>query len=116
MGQLANDVQSILGNKNENKEIKQERQKVLDQIANDEAAKTNLVKKALAKQRAAYGAGGMTGKGMTEEAVLRRMRDETEEPFNDKKRSNMDKLSKLRKLKKTNLLKSIISNFEKIMN
>jgi len=115
MGQIVSDIEGVLNNKKQNKEIKRERQKILQQIADDEAAKANLVKKTLARQRAAYGAGGMTGKGMTEEAVLTRMRNETEEPFNAKKKSNLNRIAKLKKPKKTNLLKSFISRFEKLM-
>lgn len=114
MGQIVSDIESVLNNKKQNKEIKSERKKVLQQIADDEAAKANLVKKVLAKQRAEYGAGGMAGKGMTEEAVLKRLREETEEPFAEKKKTNQYKLSKL-KPKKTNLLKSLVSRFENLI-
>ena len=115
MGQLVNDVQSILNYKDQKKEVKKEKTRILDQIAADEVAKNNLVKKTLAKQRAAYGAGGMTGKGMTEEAVLKRLREETEEPFKDKKRTNLEKISKLKKPKKTNLLKTLAGDLGKAM-
>ena len=114
MGQIASDIENIISNKKQNKAIKNERQKILQQIADDEAAKANLVKKTLARQRAAYGASGMTGKGMTEEAVLKRLREETEDPFNAKKKSNLNRISKL-KPKKINLLKSLISRFEKLI-
>lgn len=115
MGQIVNEIENILSDKKSGKEVKKERKKIMDQIAEDEAAKTNLVKKVLAKQRAAYGAGGMTGKGMTEEAVLKRLREETEQPFNEKKTSNLDKISKLKKTKKTNLVKLFTSTFDKLL-
>ena len=113
MGQIASDVTEILNYKKSKKEAETNRQKVLEQIAVDEKNKTNLVKKALAAQRAQYGAGGMSGKGMTEEAVLKRLRDETEEPFNEKKKANLEKLNGI-KAKKPNLLKSLLSNFDKL--
>lgn len=116
MGQFVSDVESILNYKSDKKEAKNERQKVLAQIERDEAAKSNLVKKALAKQRATYGAGGMSGKGMTEEAVLKRIRDETEEPYNEKKITNLEKLSQIKSSKKGGLLKSLISQFESLVS
>jgi hypothetical protein len=114
MGQIVSEVENILNYKKEKKAAESERQKVLAQIAADETAKTNLVKKALARQRAAFGAGGMTGKGMTEEAVLRRLRSETEEPFNEKRAANADKLAKIKR-PKLNLLKSLISKFDGLL-
>jgi hypothetical protein len=48
----------------------------------------------LAAQRAKYGAAGMSAKGMTENAVLERMRGETEEPFDERKKTNLEKLKK----------------------
>ena len=114
MGQIVSDVKEILDNKKTSKENESERQRILGEIANDEKAKSNLVKKTLAKQRAAYGASGMTGKGMTEEAVLKRLRSETEEPFDEKKNANIDKISKLKK-PKNNLLKSLISQFDSLL-
>ncbi|MDR0726808.1 MAG: hypothetical protein LBF37_01970, partial [Rickettsiales bacterium] len=59
----------------------------MDQIAEDEKTKANLVKKALAAQRAKYGASGMSSKGMTEEAVLKRLKGETEQPYDEKNES-----------------------------
>jgi uncharacterized protein YlxW (UPF0749 family) len=115
MGQLVNEIESVINAKKEKKTLATERQKILDQMAKDEAAKSNLVKKALAKQRAIYGAAGMTGKGMTEEAVLKRLREETEEPFDEKKSASLEKISKLRPTKKKNLLKSALLSVEKIV-
>ncbi|MCL2338634.1 MAG: hypothetical protein FWC51_01615 [Proteobacteria bacterium] len=117
MGQLVSDVTGVLNQNNQNKQIKQERQQVLTQMASDETTKTNLVKKALAKQRAIYGASGMSGTGMTEEAVLNRLRDETAQPYDDKKLTNLAKLSKLKTSNSgtTNILKSILNGFSQLM-
>jgi len=115
MGQLVSDVTDVLNYNKGKKTAATERQKILEQMAADEKAKTNLVKKTLATQRAKYGAGGMTGKGMTEEAVLKRLREETEEPFDAKKKSNLNKLSKIKK-PKNNLLKSLLLKFDKLLS
>jgi len=115
MGQLVSDVTDVLNHKGNKKATESERKKILEQIAADEKAKANLVKKTLAAQRAKYGAGGMSNKGMTEEAVLKRLREETEDPFDQKKKSNLDKLSRVRNPKKKNLLKSLLSKFDRIM-
>lgn len=115
MGQLVDDVTDVINNKKEAKEAASARKKILAQIADDEKAKTNLVKKNLAAQRAKYGASGMTGKGMTEEAVLKRLKNETEEPFEDKKKTNLDKLSKI-KANKKNLITSLISRLDQIFS
>ncbi len=111
MGQLVSDVTDILNQKQDKKENVSERKRILEKIAADEKAKINLVKKTLAAQRAKYGSAGMTNKGMTEEAVLKRLREETEEPFDEKKKSNLDKLYKI-KTPKSNLLKSFISRLD----
>lgn len=116
MGQVVSDVTEILDYKKAKKEAKSERKKILEQMAADEQAKTNLVKKALAAQRAKYGAAGMSGagRGMTEEAVLKRLRDETEEPYNDKRRSNLEKLKQAH-AKKPNIIKSLLSRFDELV-
>ena len=85
----------------------------MTQIAADEKTKTNLVKKTLAAQRAKYGASGMSSDGMTEDAVLQRLRDETEEPYNAKKKTNLEKLKNV-KANKKNLLTSLVSNLDKL--
>ena len=109
MGQLVSDVTDVLNHNQSKKEAASARKTILEQIAADEKAKTNLVKKTLASQRAKYGSGGMTNKGTTEEAVLKRLREETEEPYNEKKKNNLNKLSKISS-KKSNLLKSFLSD------
>ena len=114
MGQIVSDVTDVLNYSKSKKEAETSRQKILAQIAADEKSKTNLVKKNLAAQRAQYGAGGMSGKGMTEEAVLKRLREETEEPFEEKKKTNLEKLKSI-KAAKPNLLKTWVSRFDSMM-
>lgn len=114
MGQIVSDVTQILDYKDAKKEAKSQRKQVLQQMAEDEAAKTNLVKKAVAAQRAKYGASGMSNKGMTEGAVLKRLKAETEEPYNTKRRANMEKLKSI-KAKKPNLLKTLVSRFDDLI-
>lgn len=113
MGQIVSDVTEVLDYKQAKKESRSARKQVLQQMAEDEVAKTNLVKKALATQRAKYGAAGMdgAGQGTTEEAVLKRIREETEEPYTAKRKANLEKL-KQTKVKKTNLLKKFLDRFE----
>ncbi|MDE6477671.1 MAG: hypothetical protein K2L95_04020 [Alphaproteobacteria bacterium] len=114
MSQVVTDVTDVLEYRKSKAEAKSERKKVLEQMAADEVAKTNLVKKTLAAQRARYGAGGMSGRGMTEGAVLKRLQEEVEEPFKEKRQSNMDKLKKI-KASKPNLLKKMLSRFDDIV-
>jgi hypothetical protein len=113
MGQLVSDVTKVLDYKESKKEAENQRQKILAQMAADEATKTNLIKKALASQRAKYGASGNTGNGLSENAVLKRLRDETAQPYDDKRKENIDKIKKL-KVNKPNILKSWLSNIDKI--
>ncbi len=118
MGQIVSDVTEVLDYKKAKKEASSARRQVLQQMAADEAAKTNLVKKNLATQRAKYGAAGMSGAGrnvgMTEEAVLKRIREETEEPYNTKKRTNQEKLKKI-KASKPNLMKKLLDRFDELV-
>lgn len=114
MGQLVSDVTEVLDYKQSKKEAKTQRQQILQQMAADEKAKTNLVRKNIAAQRAKYGAGGMSNRGVTEGAVLKRLKSETEEPYNDKRRTNMEKLKKVR-ANKPNLLKTLLGRFDELM-
>ena len=114
MAQLVSDVTEILDYKDEKKQAKNQRQSILKQMASDEQAKTNLVKKTLATQRAKYGASGMSALGQTAGAVLTRLKSETEEPYNEKRKSNMQKL-KTTRTSKPNLLKSILSRFDDLV-
>lgn len=114
MGQLVSDVTEILDYKDAKKEAKNQRKEILAQMASDEAEKTNLVKKALAAQRAKYGASGMRTSGVTEGAVLKRLKSETAAPYEDKRRANLTKLKNTR-AKKPNLLKSLLARFDDLV-
>lgn len=114
MGQIVSDVTDILDYKKSKKQADTERKKVLAEMAADEKAKTNLVKKTLASQRAKYGASGMSGRGMTEGAVLKRLKSETAEPYEEKRRTNMSKLKSI-KAEKPNLLKTLLSRFDDLV-
>ena len=114
MGQLVSDVNEILDYKEEKKEAKSARQEILKQMASDEAEKTNLVKKALATQRAKYGASGVSSRGMTQGAVLARLKSETEKPYTEKRNANLKKL-KSTKAKKPNLIKTILGRFDELV-
>ncbi len=114
MGQLVSDVTEILNYQDDKKSAKTQRQEILAQMAADESEKTNLIKKALATQRAKYGASGMGGTGITEGAVLKRLKSETAAPFEEKRRNNLTKL-KNATAKKPNLLKTILSRFDDLI-
>lgn len=114
MGQLVSDVNDILNYQKSKQSTNNKRQEILQQIAKDEQTKTNLVKKALASQRAKYGADGVNATSTTTGAVLQRLRDETEQPYADKKDANIKKLNNLT-TKKTNLLKKLLSRFDDIV-
>ena len=113
MGQLVSDVTKVLEYKDAKQKASNERQKILAQMAQDEETKTNLIKKVLSSQRAKYGADGNTGNSLSEKAVLKRLREESEQPYTEKQQSNLEKLKKA-KAKKPNLLKSWLSNIDKI--
>ena len=115
MGQLVSDVSEILDYKDEKKQAKSARQEILKQMAADDAEKTNLVKKVLATQRAKYGASGMRTTGVTEGAVLKRLKSETAAPYEQKRRNNLNKL-KQATAKKPNLLKTLLSRFDDLMS
>ena len=115
MGQIVSDVTSVLDYKKSKNQANNKRQEILQQMANDEAVKTNLVKKALATQRAKYGAGGMARENMTTGAVLKRIQDETAEPYNEKQRTNINKLKAIKTEKPTNLLKKLLAHFDELV-
>ena len=114
MGQVVSDITEILDYKDAKKAAKNQRQEIIAQMAADETEKTNLVKKALATQRAKYGASGMRTAGITEGAVLRRLKSETAAAYEEKRRNNMTKLKNAR-AKKPNLLKSLLSRFDDLV-
>ncbi|MBR4507358.1 MAG: hypothetical protein IKP24_02380 [Alphaproteobacteria bacterium] len=114
MGQLVSDVNEILNYQKTKKSANNQRQEILQKIANDEQNKTNLIKKALASQRAKYGASGVSASNTMTGAVLRRMRDETAQSFEDKKKDNLEKLKNI-KTNKPNLLKKLLSRVDDIV-
>lgn len=114
MGQIVSDVTSVLDYKDAKDAAKKQRKEILAQMDADEAEKTNLVKKALATQRAKYGASGMSAVGITEGAVLKRLKDEVAAPYEQKRRNNLAKLKKAR-AQKPNLLKSLLSRFDDLV-
>ena len=114
MGQLVSDVNDVLNYQKSKKSTNNKRQEILQQIAKDEKNKTNLVKKALATQRAKYGADGISASTTSAGAVLQRLRDETEESYADKKAANLEKLKNI-KTTKPNLLKKLLSRFDDIV-
>lgn len=114
MGQLVSDVTSILNYRDSKKEAANERQKILADMANDEREKTNLVKKTLATQCAKYGASGVSGRSMSTGAVLKRLASETAEPYNEKRKSNIEKLRNTR-AKRPNLLQTILDKFDDLV-
>ncbi len=115
MGQVVSDITEILDYKDAKKEAKQQRKEILAQMAADEAEKTNLIKKALATQRAKFGASGMRTSGISEGAVLKRLKSETATPYETKRQNNLNKL-KQAAAKKPNLLKSLLARFDDLMS
>lgn len=114
MGQLVTDVTKLLDYKESKKSAETERQKILAQMAEDEKNKTNLIKKVLSGQRAKYGASGNSGKSFSEEAVLKRLRDETAQPYTEKYQNNLEKIKNI-KTKKPNLVKNWLSRIDDIV-
>lgn len=114
MGQVVSDVTDLLDYTDNKKQAKTQRQEILKQMAADDAEKTNLVKKVLSSQRAKYGASGMSNSGITEGAVLKRLKSEAAAPYEKKRKDNLSKLKKARATK-PNLLKSLLSRFDEIV-
>ena len=115
MGQIVSDVTEVLDYKKNKKEASSKRQTILQQMADDETTKNNLVKKALATQRAKYGAGGVARESMTTGAVLKRIQDETSEPYKEKYRTNLNKLKSTKSGKPVNLLKKMLAHFDELV-
>lgn len=114
MGQIVSDVKDILDYKDSKETAKSQRKEILSQMANQNTEKINLVKKSLASQRAKYGASGMNSGGVTEGAVLKRLKNEIEKPYDEKRKENLKKIQKIT-TKKTNLLESLLSKFDGLM-
>ncbi len=114
MGQIVSDVTDLLDYKDAKKAAKTQRKEILSQMASDEKEKINLVKKALATQRAKFGASGMSTSGISEGAVLKRLESETSAPYEEKRKSNLKKL-KSAKATKPNLLKTLLSRIDELV-
>lgn len=114
MGQMISDVSDILNYQNNKKETNATKKQIMADIAENENQKQNLVRKILATQRAKYGASGMDNKGITEDAVLERLKKETEQPYDSKKAASIRKL-KNTKTKKKNLLLAALAHFDKLL-
>lgn len=114
MGQIVSDVTDLLDYKDAKKAAKTQRKEILSQMASDEKEKINLVKKALATQRAKFGASGMATSGISEGAVLKRLESETSAPYEEKRKSNLKKL-KTAKATKPNLLKTLLSRIDELV-
>lgn len=115
MGQILSDVTDVLNYKDSKNETNSKRKQILKEMSADEVKKTNLVKKALAAQRAKYGAGGVNGANMTTGAVLKRIGAETAEPYDEKRRANLNKLKSLKESKSPNLLKMFLKHFDDLV-
>jgi hypothetical protein len=113
MGQIVNDVEEIINNKESQKETKSERKKILAEMQRVNSEKTNLIKKALSAQRAKFGAGG-SDSGMSTDAVLKRLTSETAEPYDEKLQDAKYKLSKI-KTPRNNLLKTFLEKFDGLL-
>ncbi|MBQ6027178.1 MAG: hypothetical protein IJL21_01315 [Alphaproteobacteria bacterium] len=114
MGQIISDVTDILNYKENKNTNEKNKNKILAEIASDEAEKQNIVKKVLATQRARNGANGMSNNGITEKNVLTRLQQEIERPYDNKKKSNMIKLGNIT-TKKKNMLTSILEHLDKLI-
>ena len=115
MGQILSDVTEFLNYNDSKKQASSKRKKILSEMSVDEATKTNLVKKALAAQRAKYGADGVNGSNLTTGAVLKRIQEETSEPYDAKRRNNLTKLKSIKKADSTNLLKKLLKHFDDLV-
>ena len=106
MGQLVSDVTKILDYNNA--------KKIAAIVMNaNPFNKVNLIKKVLSTQRAKYGADGNSGDSFSENAVLKRLRNETAQPYDDKKQENIEKIRK-NKIKKPNLIKNWLAKLDDI--
>lgn len=114
MGQLVSDVTTVLGYNDSKKQAENERQKILADMASDAREKTNLVKKTLATQRAKYGASGASGRSMSTGAVLARLKSETAKPYDEKRKSNAEKLKQIRATR-PNLLQMVLDKFDDLL-
>ena len=111
MGQIVSDVKDILNYEDSKNNAKATKNKILSDMASDETEKQNLVKKVLSAQRAKYGADGRMVNGATEDAVLSRLKTETEKPYQETAKTHINKL-KNTKAKKKNILVSVLEHLD----
>jgi len=104
MGQMISDVETVLNYRNAKKEAQNERQKILADMQQTTINKNNQVRKAIAAQRAKSGAGGGGG-GLSKDAVLARIKDETELPFHEKLRNAEQRLGRVKRPSRFPLIK-----------
>ena len=114
MGQIISDVTDILNYKENKNTADKNKKKILSDIASDEIEKKNIVKKVLGAQRAKYGASGMSTDGITEQKVLERLKQESEMPYEAKKKANINKLNSI-STKKKNMLTSILEHLDNLI-
>lgn len=104
VSEIITDIETVKNYKNAKKEAESERQKIIADMQKTNAEKVNMIKKTLAAQRAKFGAGG-AGDGMSKDAVLERMKDETAESFNERLRAAQVKFDSIKKPSIFSLLK-----------
>lgn len=114
MGQLVSDVKTVLDYKDNKRSAENERQKILAEMADDEKGKRNLIKQTLATQRAKYGASGASGRSTSTGAVLRRLKSETAQPYDQRRKSNLEKLKQTR-AQRPNLLQTLLNRFDDLL-
>ena len=111
MAQYISDIEAVLKYKDAKKEARNERQKILADMKQTNADKQNMVKKALAAQKARFGAGAGNGNGMSADAVLERLKSETEEPYEEKMRAAREKMRKVKSPSRSNLIKNLLGRY-----
>jgi len=108
MAQYANDIEAVLKYKDAKKEAQNERQKILAEMKKTSEEKNNVIKKAIAAQRAKFGAGGTADGGLSADAVLDRLRAEAAEPFDEKLNNASARLRAIKNPSRSNLIKGIL--------
>ena len=113
MSQTISDIENVINHRSARREINAERQRVLEDMSRTNDQRENLVRKNLAAQRARVGAGG-GGTGMSTDAVLGRIKNETTQPFDDKVRNKNRRLDDLRRQARgrgRNLARIVVNRF-----
>ncbi|MDR1826101.1 MAG: hypothetical protein LBQ49_00230, partial [Rickettsiales bacterium] len=96
-------------------EAKSKRQKILADMKKTNGEKINVIKKALAAQRAKFGAAGANADGMSKDAVLERIRAEAAEPFEEKLKDAKEKLRGIKTASRFNLIRGILGRAGKMI-